>query len=306
MGRAGASRQRMAVAAFAMMLALKKLRVLTPVLLLAAFLAGHAPAVLAEQRQPTTASKETPPPQVVKRSPATPSPPVPGVPHLSKRHKVLYRESVLNDKDLNMFAVAGDCNSIPPVYLKRVLTGEFDASKLSANLRETMERFKQAFSRVSLASNGGFTAAGLNDPAWSDGALCGPSQSPLACEIWVSRASVIFVSVGTGDQYAWRDFEDNYREIVETALHRSVLPVLVTKADDLETRQGGAPPDYINNVIRKQARDYDVPLMDYALAARSLPNRGLIDEGTLDFHASPAGMDLRIVMTLQILDQLWR
>lgn len=300
------SRRGISVAAFAMILALRKLRVVTPMLLLAAFLAGHAPVVLAERRQPAISSKETPPPQVVKRSPGAVSLSVPGVPHLSKRHKVLYRESVLNDKDLTMFAVAGDCNSIPPVYLRRVLTGEFDVSKLSANLRETIERFKQAFSRVSLAANGGFTAAGMNDPTWSDGALCGPSQSPLACEIWTSRASVIFISVGTGDQYSWQNFEDNYREIVETVLHRSVLPVLVTKADDLETQQGGAPPDYINNVIRNLARDYDVPLMDYALAAQSLPNRGLIYEGNLGFHASPAGMDLRMVMTLQILDQLWR
>lgn len=225
---------------------------------------------------------------------------------ITAAHKQIYRNSVAAGKDLKMFAVVGDCNSQPSVYVRRVATGEFNLAAQPAALRETASAFSQSFSRVSLAAGGGFTAAALNDPVWADGALCGTSQTPFECEVWVSRASVVFIQIGTGDQYAWRDFERNLRPLIQHALSKSVLPVLLTKADDLESRDGGAPPQFINDVVRRLAREYGVPLIDFWLATRALPNSGLLDEGDLDFHLSPAGMDLHIRLTLEVLDAIRR
>ena len=228
------------------------------------------------------------------------------VPVITSAHKQIYRNSVAAGKDLRMFAVVGDCNSQPSVYVRRVATGEFNLAAQPAPLRETASLFSQSFSRISLAAGGGFTAAALNDPVWADGALCGTSQTPFECEVWVSRASVVFIQIGTGDQYAWRDFERNLRPLIQHALSKSVLPVLLTKADDLESRDGGAPPHYINDVVRRLSREYGVPLIDFWLATRALPNSGLLDEGDLDFHLSPAGMDLHIRLTLEVLDAIRR
>jgi len=228
------------------------------------------------------------------------------VPVITSAHKQIYRNSVAAGKDLRMFAVVGDCNSQPSVYVRRVATGEFNLAAQPARLRETAGLFSQSFSRISLAAGGGFTAAALNDPVWADGALCGTSQTPFECEVWVSRASVVFIQIGTGDQYAWRDFERNLRPLIQHALSKSVLPVLLTKADDLESRDGGAPPHYINDVVRRLSREYGVPLIDFWLATRALPNSGLLDEGDLDFHLSPAGMDLHIRLTLEVLDAIRR
>lgn len=228
------------------------------------------------------------------------------LPAITSVHKQIYRNSVAAGKDLKMFAVVGDCNSQPSVYVGRVATGEFNLAAQPASLRETASQFAQSFSRVSLAAGGGFTAAALNDPVWADGALCGTKQTPFECEVWVSRASVVFIQIGTGDQYAWRDFEPNLRPLIQHALSKSVLPVLLTKADDLETRDGGAPPQYINDVVRRLSREYGVPLIDFWLATRALPNNGLLDEGDLDFHLSPAGMDLHIQLTLEVLDAIRR
>ena len=83
------------------------------------------------------------------------------------------------------------------------------------------------------------------------------------------------------------------------------MPVLVTKADDLEARNG-APSGYINDVIRALADEYRVPLLDFWQASRTLPNNGLINEGGLNFHLSPAGQDLHLVATLQTLDAISR
>lgn len=195
---------------------------------------------------------------------------------------------------------------MPSVYLQRVANGTFNIDRYVPSLRATQNYFGNSFRHVSFAANGGFTSAAMNDPVWADGANCGTQQTPFECEIFVNRASIVFIQVGTGDQYTWRVYEPNLRRMVDTALKKGVLPVLLTKADNLETVQGGAPADFINNMVRKVARDFDVPLIDFYTATRQLPNNGLFDEGDLDFHLSDAGMDLHLLLTLQALDKIWR
>ncbi len=231
--------------------------------------------------------------------------PPPGLPTIHARHRQIYRNSVRFGKDLNLFTVVGDCNSMPAVYLRRVANGDFDTSRLDPRLQSVVQRFEQSFGRISLAAEGGFGAAAMMDPTWANGALCDvkSGMGPFACELWVSRASVVFIALGTQEQYTWRDFEKHYRPLIEHALEKGVLPILVTKADDIETASG-APSGYINDIIRRLAREYDVPLLDFHLATRDLPNFGLVDEGDKDFHLSAAGMDRRILMTLLALAAL--
>ncbi len=226
------------------------------------------------------------------------------IPSITADQKAIYRGSVDYAKDLHMFTVVGDCNSLPPVYLQRVAAGQFDVTDYTG-LGWVADRFTPSFTRISLAVNGGFNAAAMSDSDWADHALCDKNVGPFACEVWVSRASVIFIEVGTGDQYEWKDFEKNYRPLVEHALKKGVLPVLVTKADDLEARNG-APSGYINSVIRTLADEYNVPLLDFWQATRALPNNGLINEGGLNFHLSQAGQDMHLVATLQTLDAISR
>ena len=60
-----------------------------------------------------------------------------------------------------------------------------------------------------------------------------------------------------------------------------VIPVLLTKMDDLESRDNNAPPGYINALIRRLAGEYQVPLLDNRAVMDKLPNRGAIEDG---FH----------------------
>ena len=226
------------------------------------------------------------------------------IPTITPQMKAIYRQSVNYGKDLGIFTVVGDCNSLPPIYLQRIATGEFYLGKAPGMLR-TVVRFGRSFSRVSQAVNGGFNVAAMMDPDWANHAICDKDAGPFSCELWISRASVVLIEVGTGDQYTWQDFEANYRPLIEHAQSKGVLPVLVTKADDLEARSG-APSGYINDVIRRLAQEYGVPLLDFWQATRTLPNDGLIDEGGLNFHLSLAGRDLHLVATLQTLDAISR
>jgi hypothetical protein len=222
------------------------------------------------------------------------------IPTITPEQRAIYQRSAQSGKDLNMFTVVGDCNSQPAVYLQRIATGEFDASRLDPQLQAIVVRFSRSFPRVSLAARGGFGTGSMMDPAWADPALCDKTVGPFACEMWVSRASIVFIELGTGDQFDWKNFEANYRPLIEHALHKGVLPVLVTKADDIEVA-GGAPSSYINDVIRRLAREYNTPLLDLWQGTRALPNNGLIDEGDKDFHLSNDGMNLHLLATLHTL-----
>lgn len=224
-------------------------------------------------------------------------------PRITDKQRAIYAAAPKAGKDLGMFTVVGDCNSQPPVYLRRVANGDFDGSRADVRLQRVLTKFEASFGRISLAAKGGFGTAAMGDPLWADGALCGVDVGPFECEIWVSRASVVFIELGTGDQYTWQTFEEHYRPLVQLALRKGVLPVLVTKADDLEFHEGAAS-GYINAVVRRLAAEFSVPLLDFHAATRDLPNFGLLDEGDKDFHLDGAGIQRHIEATLMTLAAL--
>jgi hypothetical protein len=219
--------------------------------------------------------------------------------------KKRYRDAVREGRAPGMFAVIGDCNSEPDAYWWRLSAGTFDVSQ-RPELHRAVERFAWSFTRGSAAARGGFNAAAMFDPSWSDPALCQPGEGPLDCELRLSNASIAFVSLGTGDTFAWKEFEVTLARIVEHLLERKVVPVLVTKADDLESQQADAPAGAINDAVRRLGARYGVPVIEFWQATRPLPDFGMRWEGNENFHMSPAGSDVRIVLTLQALDALTR
>ncbi len=219
---------------------------------------------------------------------------------LTPKAKKLYQAKAPN-KNPNIFTVVGDCNSVPEAYQGRVAMGLFDVSKYLA-LMPAAERFSGSFARNSQAAFRGFNSTSMFDPVWANPNFCQAGEGVLPCELRRSQASIAFVALGTGDQFTWKDFEKNYRDILEYLIKQSVLPVLVTKADDLELQQGGAPAGAINAIIRKLGSEYGVPVMDFYAATRVLPKFGMRDEGNENFHMSAEGSDTRILLTLQVLD----
>lgn len=200
------------------------------------------------------------------------------------------------------FAVAGDCNSEPDAFMRRLAYGTFDVSRYP-KFAPLIQRYERSFVRHSLAASGSFSAQALFVSDWVDATRCG-GVGPLDCELRESAASVLFISIGTGDTFDWRDFEPRFRRVISATLDWGAVPVLYTKSDSLESDQAGAPRDAINSVIRSVAREASLPLIDFAVAARELPNNGLRDEGNADFHLSEAGSDLRILSALRVLDAL--
>jgi hypothetical protein len=232
-----------------------------------------------------------------------------GLPAASWRVRQMYLAAVKAGKSPNIFTVIGDCNSESAVYLGRFAQGGFDLTSFPT-LKSTALYFTESFSRTSLATRGSFNAAMAFDATWSDPDVCNANEGPLACELRVSNASILVIALGTGDQHDWTNFATNYRAVVDYAVKAGVLPVLMTKADALDSLEGGAPSDYINNVIRGIGREYNVPVIDFWQATRSLTNNGLAEERnseqqlTNPFHLNEEGMDMRILMTLWTLKSI--
>jgi hypothetical protein len=233
---------------------------------------------------------------------------------LSYRARQVYARSLLAGHDARMFTLAGDSNSNPLRFLDRITTGAFVTTTLP-ELQATVAWFTPSYSHVDLAVGGGFRAADMFDTSKvtsADG--CVQGEGMFACELRKSNASIVFIQLGTGDKFVWRQFEANYRTMIDYALSQNVLPVLVTKADDIESQQGGASYGFINSVIRRLAWEYQMPLVDLWAATRDMPvilnpalptrpftKYGLQDEWGYYFHLTDAGQDRHLMLTLQML-----
>ena len=222
------------------------------------------------------------------------------IPSITPGMKAKFRQIARNGLDPRFFTVVGDCNSEGYRYLHPLALGHIDFSE-HGYLAGVLETYKSSFYRNSVAVSGGFNTASVLDPLWAHPGYCEPGETPFACELRVSKAGVVFILLGTGDQFTWQTAEANYREMIEHALETGAVPVMVTKADRLESEEGGAEVDYLNDLIRRLALEYDVPLFDMNVGTRVLENRGLLDETGHDFHLSAEGIWVHILGTLQML-----
>ncbi|MBI5080358.1 MAG: SGNH/GDSL hydrolase family protein [Chloroflexi bacterium] len=178
---------------------------------------------------------------------------------VSAKAREIYQFGLKLGNNAKAFSKVGDCMSTTPFFLV-----PFDNSKqyrLPQNLtslQETVDNFSGSFSRTSVAARDGFSAASLLNPLWSDPNACGRTEGPLNCELRLNKPSMVIVSLGTnGIWLTGESFEDYMRELLNAMIKRGVLPILSTKADNVEG------DGRFNAIIIKLAKEYDLPLWDY-------------------------------------------
>lgn len=175
---------------------------------------------------------------------------------------------------------------------------------------------RDSFATTGLAAFGGFNVAGPLDATWANPNWCTAGESPLACDLRVSKPSVALVMFGTNDASATEPdaFLQYYRQIVELVLANQTLPVLST----FPTRPEN--PDksrLLNQLVAQVAREYDVPLINLKRALEPLQNHGVdpkdsthltLPAGGRADDLSPtglqAGFNMRNLVTLQTLDAI--
>jgi hypothetical protein len=193
----------------------------------------------------------------------------------------VYERGLLMGSDPTRFSKVGDCQNVSTLFLSTFDNpGEYRLGSDFTHLQPTIDQFQGSWSRESLAIKPGFNVASVLSPLRADPEACEAGESPLACEMRVWKPSFVIVSLETwwGEQPA-PVYATYMRQVVEYILSQGAVPILATKADNLEGDGS------INAAIAEVANEYDVPLWNYWAAVQPLPDKGLWDDG---FHLTYA------------------
>jgi len=277
----------------------------------------HTPSPVSTERVaenvPATAAA-TMLPSITATQSVTPGPQdwqkLPVVPTVSDRGRAIYQRGLDLGNNPRAFSKVGDCESQAIWFLTDYDRGP-SAYALGdyASLQDVIDYFKGSFGRLSQAAKPSFNAASLMTALWADPAACQKGETPLACEFRLNRPAVALVMLGTNDSPRPETFESNLRKILDFSIERGVLPVLATKADNLEG------DGRINATIAHLAQEYDIPLWNYWAAVQSIPQHGLQEDGahlTLgpnrfdDPQALKTGWGVRNLTALQVLVAVWK
>lgn len=235
---------------------------------------------------------------------------LPVIPETMDNIHDIYARGLSLGNNPNAFSKIGDCGSTPAWFL-----GDFDRGPRFYNLgehiglEEVIQVFQGSYGRTSLAAKSGFNASSVFSLIWSDRSQCNANETPIACEYRVHRPMFAFITLGSNDVYHQDTFEKQMRAIIEFSIDQGVIPILSTKADNLEGDGS------INAMIAHLAREYSVPLWNYWLAVQPLPERGLQEDQVHltwgpnrfdDPQAMQSAWTNRNLTALQALDSVWR
>jgi len=234
---------------------------------------------------------------------------LPVIPAVSQRTVQIYQKGLELGRDPHRFSKIGDCQNVSSYFLSPF---EYpSAYRLGdyANLQEAIDWFNGSFTRDSLAVKGGFNVAAVLSPLRADPKQCEQNESPAACELRVFNPSFAIVSMETWWSGKPENYEKYMRQLIEYLIDQGVVPILATKADNLE---GG---NQINQTLGQLAWEYDIPLWNFWASVQPLPDKGLTKDGfhlTLgDYYydnpqTTKTGWSMRNLTALQALDAVWR
>ena len=223
----------------------------------------------------------------------------PIIPDFSPKAKQILSQARRNQLlDLTGFSKVGDCQMVSGIFLGGYARGQYP---IPSGREATVTWFAESMMRDSVTSSVGLGVNSVLNPMFGYAAghqECEPKESPIACELRLSRPVVVMIAMGTN----WKpnaevSFEKHLRILVEQILEFGSLPILSTKADNVEM-------DWkLNLAIAKVAYDYDIPLVNVWRAVQDLPDRGLMPPPK-DTYLSPDGWMRRNRVWLETLNHL--
>lgn len=249
----------------------------------------------------TTAASSTPVPR------GTPTPDLrlppqkwqewPVVPDVSATAREIYQRGLALGNDPQAFSKIGDCQSVPASFLGIYDTDRYFFSPEYQYLQETVDYYAGSFKREGESVRGGFNTSSVLLPFWANAEVCQPGESPMACENRIHNPSLVFISLEVWFEGRTPDVYEKYlRQIIEYNLEQGTLPILATKADNVEGDHS------INYTIARLAYEYDLPLWNYWRAVQPLPDHGLDPTDPTGFHLNLDGWNMRSFSALQVLD----
>ena len=226
----------------------------------------------------------------------------PIVPIVTARAIQIYRNGQTKNLDPRAFSKVGDCQSVKAAFM-----GYFDIPERyslgndHAYLQQTINNFAGHFNTDGQAVRGGFNAAAVLSPLWADPKACLAGEDPLDCELRITRPIIVIVSL----EVWWNGrtpqaYETLMRRILDTIIAHGAVPILATKADNVEGDNS------LNLTTAKLANEYDLPLWNFWAAVQPLPAHGMDLKRNDGFHISTAAWTTRSFTGLEALDSIWR
>jgi LysM repeat protein len=271
---------------------------------------------LVAPQPPNVAAVVTP---MVDRGSAAPSQTINGIPIQSfirlngptrQTIRLIYARGQALGNNAHAFSSVGDSTIEYPYFMTRFdQPGSYNLG-IFGYLQPTIDFFAGSFNRESQGVMRGLRASTALDPFWSNKNFCYTNESRVACEYRLQRPSFVFIRLGSNDTQP-AVFDQYLRQVVDFWIEKGVVPILGTKADRHE-----GPDNADNNVIRKIASDYNLPLWDFDALAQTIPGGGVGRDGvhltsfySHDFTAPEAlqrGYGVHNLTGLMALDEVWR
>ncbi|MCU0514863.1 MAG: SH3 domain-containing protein [Anaerolineae bacterium] len=242
---------------------------------------------------------------------------VPVVPGVTARARSIYAAGIRAGRNPQRFTKVGDCNSENVAFMYG-----FDWNNYSLGsygyLQSTIDYFAGSFARPSVAGKVGYSAVTVIDALWADPAVCRSGEAPVWCELRTSNASMVVIMFGANDISILTPerYESALRRILDLSLQANVVPVLSTFPTDPAQPDRWLKALQLNVITVNLAREYDLPVMNFWLAAKTLPGAGMAaDNAHLTTHSgssivfdgtteSTYGFTARNLVVLQTLDAL--
>ena len=221
----------------------------------------------------------------------------PVVPSISDNAADIYRFGVdVRGADPHYLSRIGDCHSEAGVFMGAYDTGAYSLPEGEDYLRDAIDYFRGSFSTISYSVHSGLSTSSVLTSIWADPSVCNWGESSLDCEVRINNPSIMFVNLGSNwIQGVSMDIYYQYlAEIVHTLIDRGILPILTSKADNVEG------DNRINEVTAQVALDYDIPYYNFWRAAQELPDGGL-DMARDGIHLSPEAWPVRSYYALKVL-----
>jgi LysM repeat protein len=190
-------------------------------------------------------------------------------PEVEANIRQIYLKGQSLGRNSNAFSKLGDSTIENPHFLARFDEGPYNLGDYGY-LQPVIDYYKGSFGRSSAAVRRGLHTWSVLDPMWATNASCLGGEHMLECEFRVHNPSLLFIRLGSNDAGIPESVDKHLRQIVEYSIESGVIPIMGTKADRFE----GAS-NINNQIMRRIAADYQIPLWDFDLLAGTIPNRGL-------------------------------
>jgi hypothetical protein len=227
----------------------------------------------------------------------------PVVPRLDNatKHKAIatFRKGSKRGNRANVFAKVGDSLSQTPAFLEGLGCDQWVPGKFSG-LRPTVSYFaahrlqgkSSQCGRVNSFSRNSAATLTFRPSVWAISAgdtvdpSCLPAESPLGCEIRLTRPAYAVILLGTNDVTIGQAFNGdpvpqlvaNMSQIVSSARRLGVIPILTTIPPRNDIAAAEASTEEANAGLWQLAADRHVPLINLWRAILPLPNHGVTSD----------------------------